>query len=79
MQQIFKDNSLGVDLADIQLIRKFDKGIQYLLCDINMIMCRSWKDKTKVSIASAFQIILDSSKGKPNKIWVNQGSEFCIS
>ena len=34
------------------------------------------KDKKGVSIVNAFQSILDSSKRKPNKIWVDQGSEF---
>ena len=34
------------------------------------------KDKKGVSIVNAFQKILDSSKRKPNKIWVDQGSEF---
>ena len=29
-----------------------------------------------MSIVNAFQSILHSSKGKPNKIWVDQGSEF---
>ena len=29
-----------------------------------------------MSIVNAFQSILDSSKRKPNKIWINQGSEF---
>ena len=33
------------------------------------------KDKG-VSIVNAFQSILDSSKRKPNKIWVDQGIEF---
>ena len=28
------------------------------------------------TIVNAFQSILDSSKRKPNKIWVNHGSEF---
>ena len=28
----FKDNILGVDLADMQLISKYNKGIRYLLC-----------------------------------------------
>ena len=27
----FKDNILGVDLADMQLISKYNKGIRYLL------------------------------------------------
>ena len=47
MQQIFENNSLGVDLADMQLISKFDKGIQYLLCVIDMILCRSCKRQNK--------------------------------
>ena len=34
------------------------------------------KDKKGVSIVNAFQSILNSSKRKPNKIWVYQGSEF---
>ena len=29
-----------------------------------------------MSIINAFQSILDSPKRKPNKIWVDQGSEF---
>ena len=36
----------------------------------------SLKDKKGVNIVNAFQSILDSSKRKPNKIWVDQGSEF---
>ena len=34
------------------------------------------KDKKGVSIVNAFQKNLDSSKRKPNKKWVDQGSEF---
>ena len=34
------------------------------------------KDKKGVSIANAFQKILDDFKRKPNKIWVNKGGEF---
>ena len=34
------------------------------------------KDKNGLTIVNAFQSILDSSKRKPNKIWVDQGSEF---
>ena len=35
------------------------------------------KDQKEVSIVNAFQKILDSSKRKRNKIWVDQGSEYC--
>ena len=34
------------------------------------------KDKKGVSIVDAFQKILDKSGRKPNKIWVDKGSEF---
>ena len=32
----FKDNIWGADLADMQLISKYNKGIRYLLCTIDM-------------------------------------------
>ena len=34
------------------------------------------KDKKGISIVKAFQIILKQSNRKPNKIWVDKGSEF---
>ena len=34
------------------------------------------KDKNGVNIVDAFQKILDDSKRKPNKLWVDKGSEF---
>ena len=34
------------------------------------------KDKKGVSIVNAFQNILNKSNRKPNKIWVDKGSEF---
>ena len=34
------------------------------------------KDKKGVSIANAFQKILDDSKRKSNKIWLDKGGEF---
>ena len=32
----FKDNIWGVDLADMQLISKYKKGIRYILCVIDL-------------------------------------------
>ena len=34
------------------------------------------KDKKGISIVNAFQSVLNNSKRKPNKIWVDKGSEF---
>ena len=62
------------------LISKFNKGIKYLLCAIDLFSRYAWvvgiKDKKVASITDAFKKILDSSKRKPNKIWVDHGSEF---
>ena len=64
----------------MQLISKHNKEIRYLLCVIDLFSKYAWvvplKDKKGVSIVNAFQSILGSSKRKPNKIWVYQGSEF---
>ena len=76
----FKDNIWGADLTDMQLISKFNKGFRFLLCVIDIFSKYAWvvplKDKKGVSIVDAFQKILDKSRRKPNKIWVNKGSEF---
>ena len=36
MYSLFKDNIRGVDLADMTLISKFNNGIKYLLCVIDL-------------------------------------------
>ena len=64
----------------MQLISKYNKGIRYLLCAIDLFSKYAFvvplKDKKGASIVNAFQSILNNSKRKPNKIWVDQGSEF---
>ena len=76
----FKGNIWGVDLADMQLLSKYNKGIRFLLCVIDIFSKYAWlvplKDKKGISIVKAFQIILKQSNRKPNKMWVDKGSEF---
>ena len=76
----FRDNIWGADLADMQSLRKYNKGIRYLLCAIDLFSkCACVipiKDKKETSVVNAFQQILKESNRKPNKIWVDQGSEF---
>ena len=76
----FKDNICGADLADMQLISKYDKVIGFLLCFIDLfskyVLVVPLKDKKGAAIAYAFQSILNDSERKPNKLWVDQGSEF---
>ena len=59
---------------------KFNKGFRFLLCVIDIFSKYAWviplKDKKGISIVNAFQIILKESNRKPNKIWVDKGSEF---
>ena len=81
----FKDIIGGADLADMQLISKFNKWFRFLLCVIDIFSKYAWviplKDKKGISIVNAFQKILDKSmelhsERKPNKIWVDKGIEF---
>ena len=64
----------------MQLISKFNKRFRFLLCVIDVFSKFAWvillRNKKGVSIVDAFQQILDDSDRKPNKIWVNKGSEF---
>ena len=70
---------MGVDLADMQSLSKCNKGIKYLLCAIDLFSKYAWvipiKDKKGTSIVNAFKKIISEGR-KPNKIWVDQGSEF---
>ena len=76
----FKDNTWGVDLADMQLLNKFNKGFRFLLCVNDIFSKYAWlvplKDTEGISIVNAFQIILKESNCKPNEIWVDKESEF---
>ena len=76
----------------MQLLSRYNKGIRFLLCVIDIFSKYAWvvplKDKKGVSIVTAFQSILKQSNSrrrakdtsaqhlKPNKIWVDKGSEF---
>ena len=78
----FKDNIWGVDLADMQSLSRKNKGIKYLLCAIDLYskyaVVIPLKDKKGISIVNAFnKIIIKQFNRKPNKIWVDQGGEFC--
>ena len=71
---------MGVDLADMQSLSRKNKGIKYLLCAIDLFSKYAFvvpsKDKKGISIVNAFDKIIKQSNRKPNKIWVDQGSEF---
>ena len=60
---------------------KSDTGFRFLLCVIDIYSEYAWvfalKYKKQKLISNVFQKILNESKCKPNKIWVDKGSEFC--
>ena len=59
----FRDNIWGVDLADMQLLSKFNEGFKFLLCVIDIFTKYVWviplKDKKGISIVNGFQKILN--------------------
>ena len=64
----------------MQLISNFNKESRFLLCVVDIFSKYAWvvplKDKKGITITNAFQKILKESNRKPNKIWVDKGSEF---
>ena len=64
----------------MQSISRFNKGFRFLLCIIGVFSTYAWvvplKNKKGVTIINTFQSIFKNSNRKPNKMWVDKGSEF---
>ena len=64
----------------MESLSKYNKGIKYLLCAIDLFSKFARvipiKDKKGTSIVNAFKKILSDSNRKSNKIWVDQGGKF---
>ena len=64
----------------MQSLSKYNKGVKYLLCTIDLFgryaRVIPITDKNGTSIVNAFKKILSYWNRKPNKIWVDQGTEF---
>ena len=80
MYSSLRDNIWVVDLADMQILSKYNKGYKFLLCVIDIYSKYAWviplKDKKGISIVNGFQKIRHDSKRRPNKMWLDRGSEF---
>ena len=79
-----KDNILGADLADMQVISKFHKGFRFLLCVIDIYSKYAWvvplKDQKRITITNAFHKLLkESNRIDKGYNSVDKGSEFCNS
>ena len=69
----FKGNIWGVDLADMQLISKYNKGIRYLLRGIGFFSKYAWvvllKDKKGITIVNASKYLRQfKNKTKQNMV-----------
>ena len=80
----FNDNIWGVDLADMQLLSRKNKGIKYRLSAVDLYskyaFVISLKDKKGISIVNAFNKIIKQSGKKPNKImmFLKNGCQIMI-
>ena len=78
----FKHNICSDDLADMQLISKYNKGFPFLLYAIDLFVCKYiWGEKDKkVNEKKVWKLLmfvrkkLNESGCKPRKIWPDQGS-----
>ena len=82
MYSLFEEIIWWVDLANIQLISKYNIGFSFLLCVFETFSKYAWvtsfKDKKVILIANAFPKILDKSNHKQNKTCVARGSDFTV-
>ena len=64
----------------MQLINECSEGFRFLLFVISIFSRYAWavllKDKEAIVIINAFQKFLNEIELKPNKIWIDKGSEF---
>ena len=55
----FRDNIWGIDLADMQSLSKYNRGIKYLLCGIDLFSKCTWviplKDKKEQVLLMDFK------------------------
>ena len=67
-------------MVEVQKYSKWNKAIKYLLTVIDVFSKYGWivalKDQKTESVSSAFDLIFEKSKRKPEKLWTDKGSEF---
>ena len=78
----FRDKIWGVDLADMQSLSKYNKGVKYLLCAIDLFSKYAWviplKDKKGTSIVNALKKIISEGR-KPLKYGLIKELSFTIN
>ena len=76
----FKDNIWAADLAEMEVVPSKIKNVNYLLCVRDVFTkyacAKPLKDKKGKTVLNAFIEIINKSKCKPNKLWVDQRREI---
>ena len=74
------DEIWALDLASLESLANYNDGYKYMLCVIDVFSKFAWavplKNKTAATVLTAIQSIVKKSKRIPEKVWVDQGSEF---
>ena len=73
--------NLGCWFSLYESLNKYNKGIKYLLCAIDLFSKYAWvvplKDKRVIAIVDAFQKIISEGR-KSNKVWLIKVVNFTI-
>ena len=83
---LYKDETWSADLIDKSSLSKYNNNYKFILTVIDIFTKYAWavplKNKSVLSITNGFKIVLtESPQGgsesrKPEKLWVDRGSEF---
>ena len=83
---LYKDETWSADLIDKSSLSKYNNNYKFILTVIDIFTKYAWaiplKNKSGLSITNGFTIILSESpqggseRRKPEKLWVDRGSEF---
>ena len=76
---LYKDETWSADLIDNSSLSKYNNIYKFILTVIDIVTKYACaiplKNKSGLSITNGFKIILSESR-KPEKLWVDRGSEF---
>ena len=76
----FKDNIWEADLAGMRSFSSFNRNVEYVLfltdAFTKYAWVNPWKGKNSKTVLHGFIEIVNESKRKPNKLWLDQRKEF---
>ena len=80
IQTHYKDECWSIDLIDRSSLSEYNKNYKFIFTIIDNHTKYAWaiplKDKTGKSTTAAFKNLLETSKRKPQKVWVIEVKSF---